>query len=165
MYAGSPMEKASVRCVDCHMAKIGYRSDKTAKKPHPWDTSSHTFMVATAALEKSSGVRSACVACHNEKNEVLPHVKKDVQVPPFSLDDLAYQQAEKKAAVRSAIGEVFAVLAKIRSTDAGAKERVERAKALVNFVMLDGSMGLHNSEKATAMLDEALKLAKSAAGM
>lgn len=165
MYAGSLMEKAGVRCVDCHMAKIGYRSDKTAKGPHPWDTSSHTFLVATPALEKSSGVRSACVACHNEKNKALPHVKKDVQVPPFSLDDLASLQAEKKAAIRSAIGEIYMTLAGVKSNHADTKARVEKAKSLVNFVVLDGSMGLHNAEKATAMLDEALKLAKSAAAM
>lgn len=165
MYAGSPMEKAGVRCVDCHMAKIGYRSNKTAKGPHPWDTSSHTFLVATPALAKSSGVRAACVACHNDKKQMLPHVKKGIEVPPFSLDDLAYQQAEKKAAVRAAIGEVFAALAGVKLTDANAKALAEKAEAQVNFVILDGSMGLHNSEKATAMLDEALKLAKAAAVM
>ena len=165
MYAGSPMEKAGVTCVDCHMAKIGYRSNKTAKKPHPWDVSSHTFMVATPALQKSNGVRSACMACHQEGKKALPHLKKGIEVPVFSLDELQALRADKQATIRSLVNEVRAVLRSIKSDRAYVKARVDRANSMVNFVLLDRSMGLHNSEKAETMLQEALKLANRAVKM
>ncbi|MCH9053519.1 MAG: ammonia-forming cytochrome c nitrite reductase subunit c552 [Proteobacteria bacterium] len=165
MYAGSPMEKAGVTCVDCHMAKIGYRSNKTAKKPHPWDVSSHTFMVATPALQKSSGVRSACMACHQEGKKALPHLKKGIEVPVFSLDELQALRADKRATIRSLVNEIRAVLRSIKSDRAYVKARVDRANSMVNFVLLDRSMGLHNSEKAETMLQEALKLANRAVKM
>lgn len=165
MFTGSPMEKAGVRCVDCHMAKIGYRSNKTAKKPHPWDTASHTFMVPTPSLQMTSGMRSACVACHGENVKPLAHVKKGVEVPAYSLMDLKNLRTEKRKSVRAAIDEVRAVIKGIKSDDPAVKAKVQQANSLVDFVTLDGSMGLHNFEKATAKLDEALGLANSAADM
>lgn len=165
MFAGSPMEQAGVRCIDCHMAKIGYRSNKTAKGPHPWDVSSHTFMVATPALQKSSGVRSACVACHAEGVKPLPNVKQGVEVPVFSLDELQALRADKQATIRSMVEEIRTVLSGIESDRAYVKARVDRANSMVNFVLLDRSMGLHNTDKSIALLDEALDLAKRAAKM
>ena len=159
------MEKAGVTCVDCRMAKIGYRSNKTAKKPHPWDVSSHTFMVATPALQISSGVRSACMACHQEGKKALPHLKKGIEVPVFSLDELQALRADKRATIRSLVNEIRAVLRSIKSDRAYVKARVDRANSMVNFVLLDRSMGLHNSEKAETMLQEALKLANRAVKM
>ena len=165
MYAGSPMEKAGVRCIDCHMAKIGYRSNKTASKPHPWDVSSHTFMVATPALQITAGVRSACMACHQEGKKALPHIKKWVEVPVFSLDELQALRADKRATIRSLVDEVRTVLRGIESDRAYVKSRVDRANSMINFVLLDRSMGLHNSERAEEMLQEALKLANRTAKM
>ena len=165
MYAGSPMEKAGVRCVDCHMAKIGYRSNKTAKKPHPWDVTSHTFMVATPILQLISGVRSACVACHGEGVKPLPHLKKGIEVPTFTLEELQALRADKRATIRSMIDEVRAVLSTIESERPYVRARVERANSMVDFVLLDRSMGLHNFEKASEMLEEALILANRAAKM
>lgn len=164
MFAGSPMEKAGVLCINCHMAKIGYRSNKTAKGPHPWDVSSHTFMVATPALQKSSGVHSACLACHNtEGKPPLPNVKKGIISQPFSLDVLDVMLTNKQTTTRTMVDKVQAVLANIKSNRADVKALVEKANAKINFVLLDGSMGFHNTEKATALLQEALKLANQAA--
>ncbi len=64
MFAGSTMAEAGVRCIDCHMARIGYRSSLTAanaaKKHYPTDGTSHVFKVPTPQLEAAYGVRSAC---------------------------------------------------------------------------------------------------------
>ena len=163
MYTGSPMEQAGVRCVDCHMAKIGHRSDRTAKGSRPWDVSSHTFRVATPALQKSGGIRSACMACHEEGRKALPHVKKGVEVPVFTIDELEALRAEKKAVIRSLVEEVRAVLRGIKSQRSYVRARIDRANSLVDFVLLDHSMGLHNSEKSERMLQGALELANRAA--
>ncbi len=165
MFAGSPMEKAGVRCVDCHMAKIGYRSNKTAKKPHPWDTASHTFMVPTPTLQLTSGMRSACVACHGKGVKPLPHLKKGIEVPAFTLEELKGLRADKRTSIRSSIDEIRMILSSIKSKNTSIMAQAERANSMVDFVLLDGSMGLHNFEKASAMLEEALKLAKQAAKM
>ena len=61
-FAGSPMQKAGVECVDCHMPKSAYRTNTTSKFPRQWHGSLHTFMVATPAMEKEHGVRSSCSA-------------------------------------------------------------------------------------------------------
>ena len=163
MYAGSPMEKAGVRCVDCHMAMIGYRSNKTAKKPHPWDVSSHTFMGPTPTLQLTSGMRSACVACHGEGVPPLPHLTQGIELPAFTLEELRALRADKRATIRSLVDAVRAVLSTIESERPYIRSRVERANSMVDFVLLDRSMGLHNFEKASEMLEEALILAKRAA--
>lgn len=163
MFEDSPMQLAGVQCVDCHMAKVGYRSDKTASGPHQWDVSSHTFIVATPELEKSVEIRSACVACHNEEGKGLPHLKDGVEPPQFTGDDLIAIMADNKARIRGSIDEIQSYLAKVNEADDAARERAERAQSLVNFVVLDGSFGAHNSVKAIEMLDEALEHAKAAA--
>ena len=165
MYAGSPMEQAGVRCIDCHMARIGYRSGETAQGPHQWDTSSHTFIVPTPTMQLTSGVRSACVACHGEGVEPLPHLTEGVEVPVFTLEELKALRADKRATIRSLIDEIRFVLSTNKSERRYVRARDERANAKVNFVLLDRSLGLHNIDKASAMLEEALALAERAAKM
>ncbi len=57
------------------------------------------------------------------------------------------------------------VLDTIESERPYIKARVERANSMVDFVLLDRSMGLHNFEKASEMLEGALKLSKRAGKM
>jgi predicted CXXCH cytochrome family protein len=166
MFDGSPMQKAGVRCVDCHMSKTGYRSNKTEKGPHPWDVTGHTFMVATPGLQKSSGVRSACLACHKTDGKpALSHIKEDVVSPPFSLDMMDSMLVGKQTMIRKIIGDVRSTLKGVKSQRPEVAALVEQANGKVNFVVVDGSLGVHNTEKAIKMLNEALEVAKRAAGM
>lgn len=165
MFEGSPMQAAGVTCVNCHMAKIGYRSNKTADKAHPWDTASHNFIVPTPKLMKTDGVRSACVFCHTEGEGMLANVNEDAELLAFSLDDLDALLRGHQETTRAAIDEVQAVLASVTSEDPETAALVERAEAKINFVILDGSMGFHNAEKASAILEEALALSNKAAAM
>jgi predicted CXXCH cytochrome family protein len=110
MFAGSPMHKAGVQCVDCHMPKIGYRSDKTASGPHQWDTSSHTFMVATPAMEKAQGIRSACATCHEGSGRKMA---SGVQAPAFDTNTLDIILKQKQSTTRAEIDEVEKLLAQV----------------------------------------------------
>ena len=64
LYKGSPMDRAEVSCVVCHMAKIANRSDPTPQRPQHWDVSAHTMQVLEPAPADAAKVRSSCDACH-----------------------------------------------------------------------------------------------------
>jgi predicted CXXCH cytochrome family protein len=159
MFMDSPMHKAGVRCVDCHMPMIGYRSERTSKGPHPWDVSSHTFMVATPALEKSQGIRSSCAQCHEGQGAKLAN---GVQAPPFNTDVLHALLTQRQTDTRNGISEVQKILAGVKSRKPEAKALVGQANAKLDFVLLDGSLGMHNQERSLQLLADARKLAVSA---
>jgi predicted CXXCH cytochrome family protein len=160
MFADSPMHKAGVQCVDCHMPKIGYRSDKTASGPHQWDTSSHTFMVALPAMEKAQGIRSSCAQCHEGEGRKL---SSGVQAPPMDVDALDLILKQRQATIRDEIDAVEKLLAKASANGPSAMKLMEEARGKLNVVLLDGSLSFHNHEKAMAYIDEARKLAERAA--
>ncbi|MBI3069018.1 MAG: ammonia-forming cytochrome c nitrite reductase subunit c552, partial [Betaproteobacteria bacterium] len=160
LFAGSPMQKAGVQCVDCHMPKIGYRSDKTASGPHPWDTSSHTFMVALPAMEKSEGIRSSCASCHEGAGRKLP---SGVQAPAFDANTLDIILKQRQAMIRAEIDEVEKLLAKANMRDPQVKKLADEAHGKLNVVLLDGSLSFHNHEKAMGYVTEARKLVEKAA--
>lgn len=160
MYAGSPMQKQGVACVDCHMAKIGSRSDKTAKSGPLWDTSSHTFQVASPILEKTLGVRSACVQCHGGTGKLMA---SGAQAPAMDNEALHTILSQRQQETRDGIDAVQRTLAAVKSRKAEAGALVDQANAKLGFVLLDGSLGAHNPERAATLIAEARKLAERAA--
>ena len=162
MFEGSPMHKAGVQCVDCHMPKNGYRSDKTASGPHPWDTSAHTFMVALPALEKSQGIRSSCATCHEGAGRKMPG---GVQAPAWDANTLDTILKQKQTTMRAEIDAVEKLLAKVDTRHAAAAKLADEAHAKMNIVLLDGSLSFHNQVKATAYVTQARALAERAVKM
>jgi predicted CXXCH cytochrome family protein len=160
MYAGSPMQKAGVQCVDCHMAKIGSRTRATSKAGHQWDTSSHTFMVALPAMEKNQSIRSSCAGCHEGQGKKMP---AGAQTPPFDANVLDIILKQKQSGTRAEIEEVEKLLAKVNMRNVRARELADAARGKLNFVLLDGSMGFHNQEKAMEHIQAAKKMAQNAA--
>lgn len=160
MFKESPMQKAGVQCVDCHMPKIGYRSDRTSKGPHQWDTSSHTFMVATPVLEKTQGIRSSCASCHEGQGMKLAG---GVQAPPFNSEVLHALLTQRQTDTRNGISDVQKILASVKSKKLEAKALVDQANAKLNFVLLDGSLGMHNQVRSADLIADARKLAIKAA--
>lgn len=170
MFKDSPMQKAGVQCIDCHMPKNGYRSSQTETKPHPWDVTAHTFMVAKPELELRQGIRSSCTACHGDAGhagaghevtgKVMPSGK---QAPVFDTNSLDIMLKQKQAVTRADIDEVEALLSKVANVNAPkAQKLIADARAKLNFVLLDGSMGFHNQPKAAEYIAEAKKLAEAA---
>lgn len=58
--------------------------------------------------------------------------------------------------------DIQTLLAKVKSDKKEVKALVDQANAKINFVLLDGSYGFHNSEKTNELLNEAMNLAKKA---
>jgi predicted CXXCH cytochrome family protein len=167
MFTGSPMEKAGTTCVDCHMPKIGYRTTATPSVRQHWDTSSHTFMVAAPLLTFQYGVRNSCDQCHQ------PGGKSVLTLPPEAaqsiLQGLQAQIRTLLDQAQQAITKAEAALERAsRPRGAGrtasAAAALGKAKGNVSFVLLDGSMGFHNVQKAKTLLEEAKALAESVGG-
>lgn len=162
-FAGSPMPKAGVQCVDCHMPKIGTRSTATSKGGRQWDTSSHVFRVATPQMTKAQGIRSACEACH--EGQGAKKMASGVQAPPFNTDALMAIISQRKSENRKALTEVQKLLAGVKSKNRTVTALVEQANHRLNVVLLDGSLGMHNQERTAAMIEEARKFALKASGI
>ena len=165
MFSGSPMEKAGTTCVDCHMPKIGYRTTATRSVPQHWDTTSHTFMAATPLLALQYGVRSACDQCHQ------PGGKSQLTLTTEAAQGMLQGRQDQ---IRALLDEAQQAIAKAETAlkrasrsrgagrAAGAGAALGRARDNVNFVLLDGSLGVHNGTKAEALLKEAVSLAEQA---
>jgi formate-dependent nitrite reductase cytochrome c552 subunit len=153
------MHKAGVQCVDCHMPKIASRSRATGRTGHQWDTASHTFLVATPALEKAQGIRSSCASCHEGEGKKMAG---GAQTPAFDTNTLDILLKQKQSMTREEIEAVEKLLAKANVKKPAARKLAEEARGKLNFVLLDGSLGFHNQEKAMAHIAEARKLAEKA---
>lgn len=159
MFAGSPMAKAGVQCVDCHMAKIASRSRATSTAGHLWDTSSHVFRVATPQMTKAQGIRSACDSCHEGQGRKMA---SGAQTPPFNTDVLVAIMNHRESEHLKALTGVQSILSGVKSKKPEAVALMERANARLNEVLLDGSLGMHNQQRTANLIEEARKLALKA---
>lgn len=169
MFRGSKMEQAGVRCIDCHMARIGFRSHLVegthAQKHYPMDGSSHTFHVATPLVKKQFGVRSACEVCHTKERALPPHVYEWVMQHPMSDDELHGKIESAQNRIRALLADAMAAMGSVPKKVSVANEaKVAKARANIDFVKLDGSTGFHNPRRAEEMLAEALRLIRNAGG-
>ena len=159
MYEGSPMQKAGVTCINCHMPRIAFRTTETSStKRLTGDGSSHTFMTATPYLKMAAGLRSACEACHTKGVEMTEDIESWVGQKPLTNEQLIAKMEAVKIEVRARMDKVQRALVGWEPATLQAVALVEQAKGRLNFVLRDGSGGAHNSQKALAMLDEAFAL-------
>ena len=164
MYEGSAMQQAGVTCINCHMARIAFRTTETSKTSRlTGDGSSHVFMTATPHLKKAGGVRSACEACHTKGVDMLDDVESWILQHPMTNEELIKWMDEVKAGVRNRLEVVTKTLTGWKPTTAAARALVDRAQVNIGIVVRDGSFGVHNAKKTLAMLDEALAIAREAA--
>ena len=162
-FAGSPMQKAGVECVDCHMPKSAYRTNTTSKFPRQWHGSLHTFMVATPAMEKEHGVRSSCSACHSE-DDPARRVRLKKEVPTKLVDELDHDLRGRQAKIREGIDEVNELLAEAKRRGPASETFVAAARSQINIIVNDGSMGFHNFDKAQRIIETARMLARRGLG-
>lgn len=167
LYQNSKMDQAGVRCIDCHMARIGFRShlvEGTHKQKHyPMDGSSHIFQVATPQLKMQFGLRTACEVCHTKDRPLPPHVYEWSMQRPMTDAELHAKLTGIQSTVRGLLGDVMAGIGSLRGKPSVRHQaRIEKARANADLVKLDGSMGFHNPAKAKELLVEALRLLKGA---
>jgi len=127
MYEDSVHAKKGIVCVDCHMAKMGNRAGATQKTPKdPFDVSAHTMRVVTPQEAETYNMRSSCEKCHKDAEKIT---KGGVL--------LGTQQATQQQINRMV------------SSKANVSPKM---KDNVRMILLDGSLGAHNPEKAGMLL-------------
>ena len=159
MFAGSRKDEAWITCVDCHMARIGTRSRATSKSGNQWDVTSHVFAVASPQLEKTLGVRSACVSCHADDQKAI--TATGAAPPGHSVQQELIEGMRQRAdEVRTAMFEVNRVLQKADMRKAGVAALVYEAQSKLSFVQRDNSLGTHNIGTTRKLLRESKALAE-----
>lgn len=144
LFAGSPMAKAGVTCVDCHMAKTAQRAGRTSTDKYGlWDVSAHTFRVVTPAMAKAYGLPSACQSCHSDNRSKL------------TVPEAHQQMAQQQRLIRRMIGDVQGAIkaAQLRRMD---RAVLDAAQSSLKTILLDGSHGAHNFPKTRALLTKAI---------
>lgn len=171
MFEGSPMEVAGVQCVNCHMPNIAYGSAKTEAVSQHWDRTSHTFKAITPDFGIQWGMRTACDQCHvpPEDQPLIDVVKTSLMLTPeqglefFNNHQSNTQKLLDDANAAVAIAEQVIQISKDKGVDTTAAELlVFKARANIDFVLRDGSMGIHNIAKTYEVLTGAVKLTNEA---
>ncbi len=129
------MAAVGVGCTDCHMAKIASRATATAKTRVFWDVSSHTFRPVLASEATDFKMRSSCDGCHADERAARSAILTGAQ------QDVHKKVAEVEAAIAAAKAE---------------GKPTGETQLLLDAVLLDGSRGAHNPEKAVRNLDAAI---------
>jgi predicted CXXCH cytochrome family protein len=168
LYAGSVMAQRGVTCTDCHMAKIGWRTNPSWANPQThWDVTSHTFMISKPEMAIHYGQRAACATCHVKDGwaAALPLSREQADTI------LKSRQAEIRELIgqaQEAIGTAEAQAAKIRSPQAKQAKLSQIAPALmsakssIDLVVKDGSLGFHDFSRARELLSKAISQADRA---
>ena len=131
MFEDSVHAKNGVVCVDCHMSKMANRAGATQKTPKdPWDVTAHTMRVVTPEEADVFKMRSSCDKCHKD--------------------------ADRTAKGAKLMGAREDVLKKVQEAQKGTLESKGAASSVLkdnlNLVLMDGSIGAHNPQKALVLL-------------
>ncbi len=161
LFAGSLMAQRGVTCTDCHMAKLGWRTNPSLANPKThWDVTSHTFMVSKPEMAIHYGQRATCPICHVKDGwaATLPLTREQADTI------LKTRQAEIRELLgqaQEAVGLAEGQLAKIRDPRVKQTKLREiapalvQAKSSVDLIVKDGSLGFHNFSRARELLTRA----------
>jgi hypothetical protein len=156
MYSGAPNVAASsqhadqgVLCVDCHMGAVGQRMTKTMAGPTAnaaaYDVSFHgTSIVLASPGTPPLGLfdaRGNCEVCHTDQRVMANGTVPPKKTPAELLDFVS----KIKNATRLAVNQIQSRSASDKNTDAKTELQLSNARANINMILLDGSMGFHNS--------------------
>ena len=130
LFEGSVHAQKGVVCVDCHMSKMGNRAGATHKTPKdPIDVTAHTMRVVTPEEADVFKMRSSCDTCHKDADRVAYGAKL----------------MEARRGVLKKVQDELGV-------GAGSKTVSGTARDNLNVVLMDGSLGAHNPQKAMQLL-------------
>lgn len=156
MYSGVPNLVASsqhadqgVVCADCHMGAVGQRMTKTAAGPTATAAAFDVSFHGTSIIPASPGTppfglfdeRGNCEVCHTDQR-----VMANGTVPPKETPAELLDYVNKiKNSTRLAVNQIQARGATNKNTDAKTELQLSNARANINMILLDGSMGFHNT--------------------
>jgi mono/diheme cytochrome c family protein len=155
MYAGGPNAASSqhadqgVQCVDCHMGAVGQRMSKTAAGAAAFDVSFHgTSIVLPESAASQAGaalgladMRGNCEVCHTDKRVMA----NGTEPPPKSAQELLDYVHKIKASIKTAMDRIEGRVKSNKSQAGKTNIQLSNAQANLRTILLDGSMGVHNS--------------------
>jgi formate-dependent nitrite reductase cytochrome c552 subunit len=153
MYAGGPNLASSqhadqgVECVDCHMGAVGQRMSATTASKAAYDVSFHGMSIAYAGNPPATGpdVRGSCENCHSDQHIMVTGTKPPQKTAAQLLDYVRKIQDSTK----SAVTKIQSRAGTNKSKDAKTVLQLNSAQANLNTILMDGSMGVHNSRVST----------------
>src|SRR6516162_3445261 len=156
MYSGLPNLVASsqhadqgVACADCHMGAVGQRMTKTAAGTTDTAAAFDVSFHGTSIIPASPGTppfglfdeRGNCEVWHTDQR-----VMANGTVPPKKTPAELLDYVNKiKNSTRLAVNQIQARGATNKNTDAKTELQLSNARANINMILLDGSMGFHNT--------------------
>jgi len=158
MYAGSLNAASSqhadqgVQCVDCHMGAVGQRMTRTEAGPAAFDVSFHGTSVTLPVVNESApnqpnaglglaDVRGNCEVCHTGKHVMA----NGTEPPPKTAQELLDYVHNIKASMKTAIDKIESRVKGNKSQAGKTNIQLSNAQANLGVILLDGSMGVHNS--------------------
>jgi formate-dependent nitrite reductase cytochrome c552 subunit len=149
MYAGGTSLASSqhadqgVECVDCHMGAVGQRMTATTAGKAAFDVSFHGMWIAYAANLPATlpDVRGSCEVCHTDRRVMA----NGTQPPPKTALELLDYVRNIQGSTKGDITKIQSRMASNKSKDSKTILQLNSAQATLNFIHMDGSMGVHNS--------------------
>ena len=138
---------AEVQCVDCHMGAVGQRMTKTTKKNEPaFDVSFHGTSMTLASHDTmvpvgSPDMRGNCEVCHTDER---PMANGTIPPPKTTLELIEYVRKIQDY-TKSQIREVQTRSKSNKSVNSATVLQLSNAQANLNMILIDGSLGVHNS--------------------
>jgi hypothetical protein len=163
IYAGTNSSASSqhadqdVQCVDCHMGAVGQRMTKTV--PQSTDNPKNgggeagydvSFHGTTMALPPSSNppsdldMRGNCEVCHTDQRKMNTGTTAKPKTPAQLREYVNKIQDSTKVAVTQIQGRAKTN----KNTDGKTAVQLSNAQSNLNMILIDGSMGVHNSRVA-----------------
>ena len=150
MYAGGPNLQSSqhadqaVECVDCHMGAVGQRMTATIPgKAAAYDVSFHGMSIAYAGSVPATvpDARGSCEVCHTD----LRIMSNGTTPPHKTAAELLDYVRKIQDWTKTAVMKMQARAGTNKSTDPKTILQLNNAQANLNAILMDGSMGVHNS--------------------
>jgi len=156
MYSGVPNLALSsqhadqgVVCADCHMGAVGQRMSKTTADPPSKAAAFDVSFHGTSIIPVSPGTppiglfdeRGNCEVCHTDQRVMANGIKPPKKTPAELLDFVN----KIKNSTRDAVNKIQSRAVTNNNTDAKTELQLSNARANLNMILLDGSMGFHNT--------------------
>jgi formate-dependent nitrite reductase cytochrome c552 subunit len=149
MYAGGPSLASSqhadqgVECVDCHMGAVGQRMTATTAGKAAFDVSFHGMWIAYSGNPPAtlSDARGNCEVCHTDRRIMT----NGTEPPPKTAAQLLDYVRKIQESTKAAITKIQNRAGTNKSKDSKTILQLNNAQANLNTILMDGSMGVHNS--------------------
>jgi hypothetical protein len=143
--ASSQHADQDVQCSDCHMGSVGQRMTKTSAGPAAFDVSFHGTSIVLPVPSNQPfplfETRGNCDVCHTDQWVMSNGTKP----PKKTHQELIEYVRRIQEWTKSSVTQIQSRGGTNRSKDPKTVLQLSNAQANLNMILVDGSMGFHNS--------------------